>query len=88
MVVGGWWVRVLEEGTMREGGHETMWLTMFRSMVEQGMAQLSYKLVLRNTHLKPTSQAAIAIEQVRYPWPYGTCQINGAGWSELRDYPT
>ena len=36
MVVGGWWVRVLEEGTIREGGHEKMWL--FRSMAEQGMA--------------------------------------------------
>ena len=36
MVVGGWWVRVLEEGSMREGGHEKMWL--FRSMAEQGMA--------------------------------------------------
>ena len=35
MVVGRWWVRVLEEGTMREGGHDKMW---FRSMAEQGMA--------------------------------------------------
>ena len=47
---------------MREGGHEKMWL--FRSMAEQGMAELPYKLVLRNTHFPSrhchrTSQVAL-----------------------------